>query len=128
MADHSITTQTHPHTPYRDGTTHVHTTSSSSGGTMAFAVGAIVVILGVIAWALLGGGDTTDTSAPVPAPAAESNVTIEAPAPVDGGAVETVPAPAEETAPAPAAEPATDDASTSGAPADDTATGSATAN
>ncbi|WP_395539806.1 hypothetical protein [Neotabrizicola sp. sgz301269] len=104
MSDH-----TNHNTYVRDTVREVPSTSSS-GGSTAFILGALAVAILVIVWAVLSGAD-----APAPsgtAPTDTNNVTIEAPAAPDAAApVETAPAPDAaapvETAPAaPEAAPA----------------------
>lgn len=79
-------------------------TESSSGSTMAFIVGGLVVAVGVIAWLVFGG----EVSAPKGASdgASKTSITIDntAPAPAPAAPAPAAPAPAPApAAPAPAA-------------------------
>ena len=86
MSDHTN------HNTYVRDTVREVPSSSSSGGSTAFILGALAVAILVIVWAVLSGAD-----APAPsgtAPGDTNNVTIEAPAAPEAAApVETAPAP-----------------------------------
>lgn len=74
---------------YEDRSTHTTTTPAregTSGGTIAFIVGGLVVAVGIIAWFMFGGDIDTAPSAT----SSESSVTIETPE--GGAAMEVAPA------------------------------------
>lgn len=89
-------------TDYTNRQTYVRETEKSSGASMAFIVGGLVVAVGVIAWAL-SGGDIDVTTTPTPAVEnSTTNVTIE-PATPAIPTVDVTPAePAAPVEPAPA--------------------------
>lgn len=73
---------------YEDHSTHTTATTPprerTSGASIAFIVGGLVVAVGIIAWFLMG-GDTGTATAPS-ATSSESSVTVETPAaPADTG-------------------------------------------